>query len=119
MFFGAEKKKCIAWFEKLRKHHQNCRQIYPLSIFVLIEKPCSLFERFNLHGPHPTWSLKKRPKRRVESYRISCAHILHALILQTIPFELLRMPPAVNMWDPTLGTPRLLVVFHDAFGNLS
>ena len=33
-------------------------------------------------------------------------HILHALILEPIPFELLRKPPKANRWDPTLGTPR-------------
>ena len=47
----------------------------------------------------------KRPKRHVESYRSLYAHILHALILQAIPFELPRKPPTVNRWDPTLGNP--------------
>ena len=48
----------------------------------------------------------KRPKRRVESYRILYSHILHALSLPGHPFELPRKPPTVNKWDPTLGTPR-------------
>ena len=51
-------------------------------------------------------TLSKRPKRRVELYRILYAHIMHALIVQTIPFELLRKPPTAKRWDPTLGTPK-------------
>ena len=54
----------------------------------------------------PQSTPSKRPKRRVESWRILNAHILHALNLWTIPFELLRKPPTANRWDPTLGTPR-------------
>ena len=56
---------------------------------------------FHLSLPH------QRGQRDVFSHtEFISAHILHALIFQTIPFELPRKPSTANWWDPTLSTLR-------------
>ena len=55
----------------------------------------------------PCFHLSLPRQRHVLSHtELINVHILHALLFQTIPFELHREPPTANWWDPALGTPR-------------
>ena len=60
----------------------------------------------------------KRPKRRVESHRILSVIILHALILQTIPFELRRKPSTANWWVLLLALPEGTSIYNNQYRPL-